>query len=111
MPIRNVEGKQIGLYIASMDFLRREIRDIVTNGIASFSEALKLVTTNPARILKINDHKGAIRKGYDADLVITESVETLKIDKVYAKGNLLVDKGKSLFQGHFQQDPYYDQYH
>ncbi len=111
MPIRNVEGKQIGLYIASMDFLRREIRDIVTNGIASFSEALKLVTTNPARILKINDHKGAILKGYDADLVIAESVETLKIDKVYAKGKLLADNGISLFQGHFQQDPYYDQYH
>ena len=61
--------------------------------------------------MKINDQKAALQKGYDADFVIAESVETLKIDKVYAKGKLLVDNGKSLFQGHFQQDPYYDQYH
>lgn len=39
------------------------------------------------------------------NLVIAESVETLKIEKVYAKGKLLVDNGKSLFQGHYQRDP------
>jgi len=111
MPIRNEEGKQIGLYIASLDFIRREVRDIVNNGITSFSEALKMVTTNPARILKINDQKGILKEGYDADLVIAESVETLKIEKVYAKGKILVENGKSLFQGHYQQDPFYDQYH
>lgn len=111
MPIRNEDGKQIGMYIASLDFIRREIRDIVNNGITSFSDTLKMVTTNPARILKINDRKGVLKKGYDAGLVIAESVETLKIEKVYAKGKLLVKNGKSVFQGHYQQDPFYGLYH
>ena len=111
MPIRNTEGTQIGVYVASLDFLRREIRDIVNHGVTSFSEALKLVTTNPARILQINNKKGALKTGYDADLVIADSVENCKIDKVYAKGKLLVENGRSLFQGHFQQDPFYAQYH
>ena len=111
MPIRNKEGKQVGLYVASMDFNRREIRDIVNAKIASFSEALKLVTTTPARILKIGDHKGKIKAGYDADIVIADSVKNLKIEKVYANGTMLVEDGVSLFQGHYQRDPFYDKYH
>jgi N-acetylglucosamine-6-phosphate deacetylase len=111
MPIRDEDGKQTGMYIAPLDFNRREIRDITNNKVASFSEALKMVTTTPARILQIDDTKGEIKEGYDADIVIADSVESLKIDKVYAKGKLLVEKGRSLFQGHYQQDPYYNLYH
>jgi len=110
MPIRDEDGKQIGMYIAPLDFTRREIRDIADNGVAPLGEALKMVTTNPARILGLKG-KGEIKEGYDADIIIADSVETLGIDKVYAKGKLQVDNGKSKFQGHYVQDPYYDQYH
>ena len=111
MPIRDENGKQTGMYIAPLDFNRREIRDIVNNRVTSFSEALKMVTTTPARILQIDDRKGEIKEGYDADIVIADTVENMKIDKVYAKGKLQVDNGKSIFQGHYQQDPFYKQYH
>lgn len=111
MAIRDEDGKQTGMYIAPLDFNRREIRDIVNNKVTSFPEALKMVTTTPARILQIDDSKGEIKEGYDADIVIADTVESLKIDKVYAKGRLQVVNGKSVFQGHYQQDPYYNQYH
>ena len=111
MPIRDEDGRQVGMYIAPLDFNRREIRDIVNNKVAPFSEALKMVTTNPARILGIGDTKGEIKEGYDADIVIADSVENHGIEKVYAKGRLQVEDGRSLFQGHYQQDPYYSQYH
>jgi len=110
MPIRDQDGKQVGLYIAPLDFTRREIRDIANNGVAPLGEALKMVTKNPARILGLKG-KGEIKEGYDADIVIADSVETMGIDKVYAKGKLQVDNGKSLFQGHYVQDPYHDQCH
>jgi len=110
MPIRDEDGRQVGMYIAPLDFNRREIRDIVNNKVAPFSEALKMVTTNPVRILGIGDTKGEIKDGYDADIVIADSVENLRIEKVYAKGRIQVENGKSIFQGHYQQDPYYNQY-
>ena len=46
----------------------------------------------------------------DADIVIADSVENLRIERVYAKGRIQVEDGRSLFQGHYQQDPYYSQY-
>jgi beta-aspartyl-dipeptidase (metallo-type) len=110
MAIRDSSGKQIGLYVALVDFNRREIRDIVRNSVAPFEEALKMVTTNPARVLGIDDRKGRIKPGYDADIVIANKPEDLKIDKVYSKGNMLVDGGKALFQGHYWMDPYYEMY-
>ena len=110
MPIRDEDGRQVGMYIAPLDFNRREIRDSVKYNLASPCEAREMLSTNPARILGIDDEKGKIREGYDADIVIADSVENLRIEKVYAKGKKQVEKGKSLFKGHYQQDPYYSQY-
>ena len=111
MAIRDAKGKQVALYVAPVDFTRREIRDITRNHIASFEEALKMVTTNPASCLGIADKKGRIRAGYDADIVIADQPENLKINKVYAKGRMLVDASKAIFQSYYTKDPYYDQYH
>lgn len=111
MPIRDERGKQKGMYVASLDFNRREIRDMVNNNVASFSEALKIATSNPARILGIDNKKGNIKEGYDADLVIADSIENLKIETVLAKGIVHVENCKAVFQGHYQQDPFYTQYH
>jgi beta-aspartyl-dipeptidase (metallo-type) len=110
MMIRDGSGKRIGLYIALVDFTRREIKDIVQNKVAPLEEALKMVTTNPARVLGVDDRKGCIKAGYDADLIIADP-EKLRPEKVYSKGKLLVEDGKSLFQGHYWIDPYYEKYH
>ena len=111
MMIRDGRGKQIGLYVALVDFNRREVRDIVKNRVAPFEEALKMVTTNPARVLGIGDRKGRIEVGYDADIVIADSIDNLRVERVYSKGKSLVEKGKSLFQGHYWIDPYFEKYH
>ena len=110
MMIRDGSGKQIGLYVALVDFTRREIKDIVQNHVAPLEEALKMVTTNPARLLGVDDRKGHIREGYDADIVVANP-EKLRPEKVYSKGKLLVQNGKSIFQDHYWIDPYYEKYH
>ncbi len=111
MAIRDAKGKQVKVYIAPVDFTRREIRDIVYNRILPFEEALKMVTTNPAKCLGIDDRKGRIREGYDADIVVADKPGELRVEKVYAKGKQLVDAGKTIWQGYYVKDPYYDQYH
>jgi hypothetical protein len=35
----------------------------------------------------------------------------LRVERVYSKGKSLVEKGKSLFQGHYWIDPYFEKYH
>ena len=107
--IRGVDGKRVGRYIAPLDLNRREIRDMTYNGVCSFTDALRIMTSNVGKALGIQ--KGRIVEGYDADIVIADSVENMRIEKVYAKGQLLVDEGAALWKTHFQKDPYYDQYH
>lgn len=61
----------------------REIRNIVEAGILPLSDALRLVTTTPARELALN-RKGRIEPGYDADLVVFG--DRLTVQHVFAKG-------------------------
>ena len=70
---------------------------------------MRIMTSNVGKALGIR--KGRIVEGYDADIVIADSVEDMRIEKVYAKGQLLVDGGEALWRTHFQRDPYYDLYH
>jgi len=50
--------------------LNQEAGKIVKYGGISETEALKLVTLNPAKILHLDDRMGSIRPGKDADLVL-----------------------------------------
>lgn len=108
-PIRDKNMKQIGRYIAPLDLNRREVRDMVNSNICSLSEALKIMTTNPARALGIK--KGSVSEGYDADLVIVDGIKNMKVEQVYAKGKQLVENGEAIWKTHFQKDPYYYLYH
>ena len=50
--------------------LNQEAGKIMKYGGISETEALKLVTLNPAKILQLDDRMGSIREGKDADLVL-----------------------------------------
>ncbi len=102
------DGKRVGRYIAPLDLNRREIRDMANNGVCSLSDALKILTSNVGKALGIP--KGVIAEGYDADLVIADGVENMRIDQVYAMGKRVVEKGEAIWKTHFQKDPYYHLY-
>lgn len=53
-------------------------------------EASKMLSYNSARILKIDDKKGLIKKGYDADLVILD--KNYDLQKTIIKGNVVYEK-------------------
>ena len=63
--------------------------------------ALRAITSNPARILKL-DKKGKIEIGADADLCILDK-ETLDIDTVIAKGEIMVQEKEVKVWGTFEK--------
>ncbi len=69
---------------APLDLNYKEVVALVKNGILPLEDALKLVTSNPARNLSL-PAKGNIAKGSDADFVILQP-EDLSISGVYSKG-------------------------
>lgn len=80
--------------------LHLEFKSVVEAGL-DLSSAVRLVSTNPARHLRLHPRKGTISPGADADLVVLN--EDLSIDKVFARGQCMVDGGEALVRGTFEQ--------
>jgi beta-aspartyl-dipeptidase (metallo-type) len=78
----------------------RELRDAVLIEGLPLDTALKVLTSNPATILKLKQ-KGRIAKGMDADLVLLN--ENLDIHSVIALGQLVVDAGVLLKKGMYEK--------
>ena len=73
--------------------LNQEAAKSVKYGGLSETEALKLVTLNPAKLLHLDDRMGSIKVGKDADIVLW----TDNPMSVYAKANKTFVDGKLLF--------------
>jgi N-acetylglucosamine-6-phosphate deacetylase len=76
---RNAEGKLAGSTLT----LDRALRNIVALGIP-LADALRMLTTNPAKLLGIEFKKGALRTGADADIVLLD--QNLQLTKVWTRG-------------------------
>ena len=81
--------------------LHREWVHVVrTNGL-SLSQALPLVTSNVARVLAIDDRKGSLAPGKDADILFL--TPDLMVDTVIARGRIMVRDGRALVRGPFEE--------
>lgn len=76
---RNAEGKLAGSTLT----LDRALRNIVDLG-ASLSEALRMLTLNPATLLGIEHKKGILHANADADIVLLD--EALRVSQVFTRG-------------------------
>jgi beta-aspartyl-dipeptidase (metallo-type) len=68
---------------APLDRNLKEVVSLVKNDILPLEDALKLITVNPAKNMKIKG-KGKLKPGYDADIVLLN--EQLEIDQVISMG-------------------------
>jgi beta-aspartyl-dipeptidase (metallo-type) len=73
------------------DTVLRELCRLVTHHGVAPSDALRLVTENTARVLKL-EGKGRVGEGMDADLVVLER-DTFSVRHVVALGRLMVADG------------------
>lgn len=95
------ENKQFkGLGIGKVASLYNEVRDSVLKEKIPLDIALKVITSNPADILKLK-YKGRLKKGYDADITILNKTD-LSIDTVIARGKIMVRNKKIQVFGTFQ---------
>lgn len=100
LPDFNNEGELIGLKIGKVSSLFKEVRDAIQQEGVSVSKALRVITQNPAAILKLHQ-KGRIETGKDADLVLLNK-DDLTIKTVIALGKLMVEDGVAVVKGTFE---------
>lgn len=101
LPVFNEKKECIGVGIGRVTSLFDQVKDAVKEDGVPLEKALKVITSNPAELLKLRN-KGRILKGYDADLVLLDK-DTLEIDTVIAKGRLMLEGRRVLVYGTFEQ--------
>lgn len=99
LPLFGPDGKLRGLTVGTCASLFPEVRDAVVREGIELSTALRVITENPAEILKLRG-KGCIKAGNDADLVLLRK-DDLAIDTVMANGRVMVRDGKAVVLGTF----------
>ncbi|MDV7765793.1 beta-aspartyl-peptidase [Peribacillus sp. CSMR9] len=100
LPFFNNHGEYAGLQVGKVSSLYHEVRDSVLKEGIPLETALKVITTNPAQVLKLSS-KGSIQTGKDADIVLLQK-DTLTIDTVIARGQVMVEKMVPLIKGTFE---------
>ena len=106
MPVLDGQDRVVGLHNASPRILHREwLHSVRTNRLA-LPQALPLVTSNVARVLGIDDRKGSLATGKDADLVLL--TEDLMVDTVLARGRVMVRDGGPVARGPFEERDAFD---
>lgn len=101
LPAFDEKGRTTGLDVGRVTSLFEEVRDAVLTENIPLEKAIKVITSNPADILKLNN-KGYIAEGKDADLVIADKT-TLEIHSVIAKGRVMVEDKRAMVKGTFEK--------
>lgn len=100
MPRFDENNHLCGLGICSVETLYGEVKYAIQNNNVPIEEAIKVITSNVANILKLNS-KGSIESGKDADLVIVDE-KTLDIEMVIAKGQKVIANKEVLVKSVFE---------
>jgi len=88
------------LKIGRVSTLFQEVRDAVISEEVPLETALRVITQNPASILKLTQ-KGIVAEGKDADLVLLNKVD-FTIHTVIALGKVMVESGVATVKGTFE---------
>lgn len=100
LPEFDESGAFIGLQVGRVLSLYEEVREAILQNEVPIEQALKVITSNPASVLKLAS-KGNIEEAKDADINLLDE-ETLKIDTVIAKGQVMMKNGTLLRKGTFE---------
>jgi len=101
MPIFNEKKEYVGIGIGKSTCLIKAIKECVNRENISLETAIRAITSNPARILKLNN-KGRIEANMDGDLCLLD--ENLDVDTVIAKGKVMVQDKKPVVYGIFEKN-------
>ena len=100
MPIFDAQGHTVGVGVASQASILEEIRDMVLKEGIAPELALQIVTSNPARVLKLKQ-KGHVAAGLDADFTVVDA--GFGLQHVWARGQHMVKDGRAIVFGTFEE--------
>ena len=69
-------------------YMNRGLRILVEDALLPFDQALNSCTINPARCLGVDDRKGKLVAGYDADFVVLE--DNYDVEQTYCRGTAML---------------------
>jgi len=99
LPMFNEKKEFVGLGVGKSTCLIKAIKECVFKEEIPLEIAIRAITSNPAKILKLNK-KGKIEVNMDADLCLLD--ENLDVDTVIAKGKIMVENKKAVVFGMFE---------
>jgi beta-aspartyl-dipeptidase (metallo-type) len=99
LPVFDQNGRLVKMDFATSAGLPETLRELVERGF-SLSQVLPSMTTNVARLLKL-DNKGRIEAGADADFVCLD--EALDVRHVMARGQWMVQDQVPVVKGLFEE--------
>jgi N-acetylglucosamine-6-phosphate deacetylase len=79
-----------GVLAGSTLTLDKAIKNILSNTDLSLPESVALASYNSAKVIGVDDRKGLIKEGYDADIVIFD--ENIEIKKTIVGGKIVYEK-------------------
>ncbi len=100
LPDWDRNGRLQDISVGRVTSLFPAVREAVQAEGLALETALRVITANPARILKLRS-KGQLAPGMDADVVLL-SAKDLEVRSVVAKGQLLMKAGRPLTKGRFE---------
>jgi len=77
-------------FAGSVATFDRLVRRMITLGGVPLTEVIQMATRNPAAIMKIDDRKGTLEKGKDADIVLFD--KDINIDTTIINGKVVYKK-------------------
>ncbi|MEW6725195.1 MAG: beta-aspartyl-peptidase [Bacillota bacterium] len=101
LPRFDESGRLSGLGVGSLKTLHETLVTVVREEGLPLERALKIITANVATTLNQSGRKGCLRVGADADLLLLGS--ELEIIDVWARGRKMVEGGKAIVLGTFEQ--------
>lgn len=101
MPVFDEAGRLRSLRVAGIDSLHGALKRVAAEGLP-LSDALKLITWNPSKALRLQPRKGTLAVGSDADIVVLD--DRLDIQYVFAKGQCLMERGRLRARSAFEHE-------
>ncbi len=101
LPRFNSNGGLEGLDVGKVTSLYESVKEMIINHGMSIEEALRPITCNPAKLLKLKG-KGMLEIGSDADFVLVDAA-TYVISDVFANGQRMMQDGNIRIKGTFEK--------
>lgn len=98
-PIFDDAGKLVAMGIGQISTLWEEARDCIREEGLPIDVAVGIVTKHVAQVLKLS-HKGQVKVGLDADLLLTD--DKFQIVHVFARGKQMVKDSEPIVFGTFE---------